>query len=401
MYMRHRFAGLFAFVLVFVLVLYAIAAFRKPIPALASRISPVATSSGTVQPSLAWPTHAEAAIGADNFGVLSTNGIQTAQPTASVAKIMTALAVLKIHPLALGEQGPTLTLTQADVDSFNAYVAEDGSVAKVAKGEQITEYQLLEAMLLPSADNIADTLAKWAYGSIASYSTVANTMAASLGMDDTHIGTTDASGYSPDTVSTAHDLVLLGEAALKNAVIAQIVAAPSAVVPVAGKEPNVNWLLGSDGINGIKTGNTDQAGGVFLFSAKQMLSGGQSVTVIGAVMDKSATLYQALNESVPLLKSAVSNFSVSTLVHSGDVMGAYNIPWAGTVDVKAAKSLNVITWHGQNLTPKITLTPISAPIAAGQPVGTVGFGITKQTVPIIATQNIPAPTWRWRLTHAW
>jgi D-alanyl-D-alanine carboxypeptidase (penicillin-binding protein 5/6) len=398
--MKRRIAGLTAIVIAAVLIAYAFAVYKKPIPALASSISPAAQVSGAAKPILQWPVRAEAAIGAEGFGVLAAHGTQKAQPTASVAKIMTALAVLRQHPLSLGEQGPVLAMTQADVDSYNAYIAEDGSVAKVVKGEKITEYQALEAMLLPSADNMADTLAKWSYGSIGSYSMAANALAASLGMNDSHFGTADASGYSPQTVSTAHDLVLLGQAALKNAVIAQIVAKPTAVVPVAGTVPNVNWLLGSYGINGIKTGNTDQAGGVFLFSARQPLSGGKSVTVIGAVMDKSATLYQALAESIPLAKSAEAGFTVSALVKAGDVMGAYNIPWSGTVDVVAAKSLSIVAWRGQDLTPKISLKPLNAPIAKGDPVGTISFGITSQTIPIVANQPIAAPTWRWRLLHA-
>lgn len=384
--------------IVVVLGLYSFIAFKKPTPAFAANIP--AVQSLVSNTGLVWPAHGEAAVGALGYGVLATNGTQKAQPTASVAKVMVALAVLKQHPLHVGQQGPTLTMTQADVDSYNAYVAKDGSVAKVTAGEQITEYQALEAMLLPSADNIADTLAIWSYGSIDAYSTAANTMANSLGMHDTHFGTTDASGYAPDTVSTAHDLLLLGQSALQNPVVAQIVAQSTATVPVAGTIRNVNWLLGEDGINGIKTGNTDQAGGVFLFSAKQTFSNGQSVTIVGVIMDPAATLQQTLDVTVPLLKSVQADFKVTTLATDGQVMGTYDVPWAGTVNAVAGSSLSTVTWQNQDISPRVTLRKLSTPIVKGTQVGTATYKVTQQTVPVLVEQNIPSPTWYWRLSHA-
>ena len=384
--------------MVLVLGTYGAAAYTKPTPALAAKTT--ADQSTTNNVSLAWPAHGEAAVGAMGYGILATHGTQKAQPTASVAKVMAALATLKAHPLKVGEQGPTLTITQADVDNYNAYVAEEGSVAKVAVGEKITEYQALQAMLLPSADNIADTLAKWSYGSISSYSSTANAMAASLGMNDTHFGTTDASGYAPDTTSTAHDLILLGQAALQDPVVAQIVSQPTATVPVAGTIQNVNWLLGKDGINGIKTGNTDQAGGVYLFSAKETFVGGQTVTILGIIMDTSATLQQTLDEAIPLLQSVESNFKLTPLVSQGQVMGTYDVPWVGAVNAVAGGSLSAVTWQGQSASPTVTLKSLDAPIVKGTQIGTVSYDkVSNQTVPVVVEQNVPSPTWHWRLSH--
>lgn len=395
--MRRHFFALSTVIVIVVLGGYAAFAYYKPTPVYAAKNITSQASINNV--SLAWPAHGEAAVGALGYGVLATNGVQKKQPTASVTKIMTALAVLKRHPLTLGEQGPTITITQSDVNSYNAYVAKDGSVAKVSIDEQITEYQALEAMLLPSADNMADTLAEWAYGSISAYSNVANSMAASLGMYHTHIGTTDASGYAPDTVSTAHDLLLLGQAALQNPVIAQIVAQPSANIPVAGTIKNVNWLLGKDGINGIKTGNTNQAGGVYLFSAKQIFSNGQSITVLGVIMDTSATLQQTLDEGVPLLTSIESNFRLTSLVAKGQLMGNYNVPWAGTIHAVADGTLHAVVWQGQDTSPIVKLQSLSAPMTKGAQVGTINYKVTHIIVPIIISQDVPRPTWSWRLTH--
>lgn len=395
--MRRQLFAVCAVVIVLVLGLYTYLAYSKPTPVFAAKPSAGQTAVGSV--SLVWPTHGEAAVGALGYGVLATHGDQKSQPTASAAKVMTALAVLKQHPLNLGQQGPTLTLTQADVDSYNAYVAVEGSVAKVSLGEQITEYQLLQAMLLPSADNIADTLAKWSYGSISSYSTAANALAVSYGMTDSHFGTTDASGYAPDTVSTAKDLLLLEQEALKDPVLAQIVSQPVATIPVAGTIKNVNWLLGEDGINGLKTGNTDQAGGVFMFSAKQSFSNGQTKTVLGVIMDTSATLQQTLDEAVPLLSSVESNFKVAQLVSSGQIMGSYSVPWEGTVNAVADGSLSAVVWQSQDITPTVTLNKLSTPIEKGAQIGTINFKVTAQTVPITVSQNVPNPSWGWRLSH--
>ncbi len=395
--MRRHFFAASAVIVVFVLGMYALLAYSKPTPVFAAKTT--ASQSMAKDIHITWPVHGEAAIGAVGYNILATNGAQKAQPTASAAKVMTALAVLRQHPLYVGEQGPTLTMTQSDVNLYNSYVAEGGSVAKVTVGEQITEYQLLEALLLPSADNIADTLARWSYGSISSYSVAANAMAASLGMNDTHFGTKDASGYAPDTVSTAHDLLLLGQAALRNPVIAQIVAQPSANIPVAGTIQNVNWLLGKDGINGIKTGNTDQAGGVYLFSAKQTFSTGQSVTILGVIMDTSATLQQTIDEAVPLLTSVESNFSVIPLVTSGQVIGSYAVPWAGTVNAVAERSLSTVVWRGQDTRPTVTLNNLNTPIKKGTQIGSISFKMTHETVPATVSRDVPSPTWGWRLKH--
>ncbi len=377
---------------------YLLLTFIKPAPVVA------ATSNfsipGTSAPGFLWPHTGEAAIGAEGYGVLAASGDQTPQPTASVAKIMNALLILKKYPLKVGEQGPTLTITRADVALYNSYVAKDGSVTRVAVGEKITEYQALQALLLPSSDNMADTLANWAYGSITDYAQTANGEAQTLGMNNTEFSTEDTSGLAPDTISTAHDLVLLGQVALQNPVIAQIVAQTKATIPVAGTIRNVNSLLGTNGINGIKTGNSNQAGGVYLFSAKQTFANGQSVTLIGAVMDTSLTLSQAMGESQPLLQTVESGFKLVTPVHKGQVIGTYRVPWGGTVNAVAAQSFSHVIWMGQNSVPKLTLLSFKAPLPKNTEVGEIDFGNNTKPVPIVTAKGVVTPGFSWRFAHA-
>jgi D-alanyl-D-alanine carboxypeptidase (penicillin-binding protein 5/6) len=267
--------------------------------------------AGTSNLKLDWPKTGEAAIGIVGQGVSGTNGAQTARPTASTAKLITALTVLKKYPLQPGQSGPSITLTLNDVKIYSQYLSEDGSSTRVLVGAQLSEYQMLEAMLIPSANNMADSLAIWAFGSLANYKVAATQTVKSLGLDSTKIGS-DASGLSPDTVSTAHNLVLVGEAAMQNPVIAQIVGTSQTTLPVAGTITNNNTLLGQDGIVGVKTGNSDEAGGVFVFAAKYSTANGQKLTIVGAVQGLP-NLPTALQVAKPLLHSAEQNISQGKL----------------------------------------------------------------------------------------
>jgi D-alanyl-D-alanine carboxypeptidase (penicillin-binding protein 5/6) len=70
------------------------------------------------------------------LGVLGTSGEMTARPTASTAKIMTALLVLEDHPLQPGEAGPLVTVTAQDVVDYQMAAQDGQSVVPVTVGEQ-------------------------------------------------------------------------------------------------------------------------------------------------------------------------------------------------------------------------------------------------------------------------
>ncbi len=348
--------------------------------------------------SLLWPSIGQSAIGATGYGVLATKGAQTPIPTASVAKLITALTVLKDKPLTGTAQGPTLVLGQSDVDIYKAYKSVGGSVAAVTVGEQITEYQVLQAMLLPSANNMADSLAIWAYGSLVAYATAGNSLLASYGLVNTHVGS-DASGFQPDSTSTASDIVKLGEIALNNPTIADIVSQSNATIPVAGNVKNVNWLLGTNGINGMKTGNSDQVGGNFLFSAKYTPAVGHDITIVGAVMGTNS-LSQAMDGAVPLLSSAQKAFSLSTVFTAGQVIGSYQVPWASSVSAVVSKDVKALAWQGQIIDkPDVVLKDLKAPADKGQTVGSINTSLTSESSNIVLSQSVAKPSVWWRLTH--
>jgi D-alanyl-D-alanine carboxypeptidase (penicillin-binding protein 5/6) len=351
---------------------------------------------------LPWPPYGESAIGTLKAGVLTTHGTQTPLPTASTAKIMCALTVLDKYPLGVDEKGPTITLGRKDVKYFNDYYVKDGSLVAIKAGEKITEHKALEAMLLPSANNMAESLAVWAYGSVADYRARANQLAKQYGLDDTHIY--DASGFSPKTTSTAADLVRLGRLALQNPLLKQIVGERVAHVPVAGKIYNVNYLVGQDGINGIKTGNNNQDHGVYLFSAIKELKNGKKVQIIGAVMG-APHLITALKAAKPLIDAAPKNFVLKSPVQEGKAYASYTIPWSGKkVSAIAGKSISFVSWGPSTIKTHVNLQSLDAinqPLALHTKVGTITVNNGNQTFtsPLVLSQNIQPPTTWWRLTH--
>src|SRR5947209_6247540 len=157
---------------------------------------------GEALPSTVWPAHGQAAVQIGQSQIQAGPN-QHVAAIASVAKVMTAYLVLRDHPLALGQDGPTTTLTDADVADTERRRGQQESVVSIAAGEQLTERQALQALLLPSANNIAAVLARWGAGSVDRFVARMNAAARSLGM--THTRYTDPSGYDDATVSTAAD----------------------------------------------------------------------------------------------------------------------------------------------------------------------------------------------------
>jgi D-alanyl-D-alanine carboxypeptidase (penicillin-binding protein 5/6) len=236
---------------------------------------------GEALPSTVWPVYGQAAFVETGRAQVRAGPNQHAAPIASVAKVMTAYLVLRDHPLGLGQDGPTITLTDADVADTDRRRAQEESIVPVAAGEHLTERQALQALLLPSANNIAVVLARWDAGSLERFVARMNATARSLGM--THTRYTDPSGYDDATVSTAADQVRIVDWAMRLPVFASIVATPSATLPVAGTVHNTNTLLGHDGFVGVKTGSDDAAGGCFAFRAIRWIDGTRT-TITGVVL---------------------------------------------------------------------------------------------------------------------
>jgi D-alanyl-D-alanine carboxypeptidase (penicillin-binding protein 5/6) len=223
------------------------------------------------------------------------------RPIASMAKVITVLAIMEKQPFELGQEGQTYTITTEDIASLNAYVAENGSTLPLLIGTELTQYQAMQRMLIASDNTMADILAERIFGSKEAYVSYAQDMLKRLGLSQTIVA--DASGFSPATVSTPSELVAIGIAALNNPVIAEIVARPQAQIPGVGTIQNTNELLGIDGVLGIKTGTTDEAGHCLLFAARYAAEDGQKMTIVGVIMgDTNAP--RLFSDSRKLLASA-------------------------------------------------------------------------------------------------
>jgi D-alanyl-D-alanine carboxypeptidase (penicillin-binding protein 5/6) len=232
-------------------------------------------------PGAVWPAFGQAAFVRAGQSQIEAGPNQHPAAIASVAKVMTAYLVLRDHPLRAGEDGPTITLTAADVADAGRRRGQEESVVSIAPGEVLTELQALQALLLPSANNIAVVLARWDAGSATRF--VARMNVAARSLDMTHTRYTDPSGYDDATVSTAADQVRIVDQAMRLPAFASIVATPSATLPVAGTVHNTNTLLGQDGFVGIKTGSDDAAGGCFAFRAIRWIDG-KRTTITGVVL---------------------------------------------------------------------------------------------------------------------
>jgi serine-type D-Ala-D-Ala carboxypeptidase (penicillin-binding protein 5/6) len=268
-------------------------------------VTPEARTAAPLRERLAavsWPADGASAAAISGFGVVYGPGATRPAPIASVAKVMTAYVILRDHPLTAAGPGPDIAVQPSEAAAYPSQVRDGDSLVPVAAGEVLTERQALEALLLPSADNMAWILARWDAGSQAAFTARMNATARQLGMTDTDY--TDPSGLASSTVSTAADQVRLGLAAMRVPALAAIAAEPAAVVPVAGLVRNYNTLLGQDGIAGLKTGSTQAAGGCVLLAAWHQ-AGGRRTLIVAATFGQPGTaqtiLPNALNAGHTLM----------------------------------------------------------------------------------------------------
>jgi serine-type D-Ala-D-Ala carboxypeptidase (penicillin-binding protein 5/6) len=349
-------------------------------------------------PALPWPDGAQSAVGATGFGVLAASPGAHPLPTASVAKVMTALVTLEQRPLRPGEQGPAITITNREVQDYQDVVAHNGSYVPVVAGETLTERQALEALMLPSANNVAILLARWISGSVPAFVSAMNARAAALGLTQTRFA--DSSGFDPATVSVPADLVRLGQRAMTNPLFAQVVDEQQAVIPVAGTISNVNTVLGHDGVVGIKTGNSDPARAVYLAAATYQPAGAQPLLVYASVqgLDTLSECFAAAQRLVDAVRSALR---VQTLVQRGQVLGRYATAWGATTTVVAGADLRILLWPGTTTTAALRTADLRVPARAGATVGrlevSAGGGVA--AVPASLDAALADPSRLWLLTR--
>jgi D-alanyl-D-alanine carboxypeptidase (penicillin-binding protein 5/6) len=386
------------------LVLVVVAAgainYLRPIPAVAPVHLLRATDviPGTA-PALPWPARGSAAVGVSGLGFVASSGNEQAIPAASVTKVMTALVLLTDKPLTTGEPGPTIAMSEVDVQSYEGDLKGGQSVVKVEVGEQLTELQLLQGMLIPSANNLAETAARWAAGSVDAFVAKMNARADALHMAHTKFA--DVSGASPASVSTPTDLLTLGVAAMQNPVFAETVAMPQVDLPVAGRVYNVDAALGRNGIVGIKTGSGLNTGANFLFAAEVTVDG-HEIVVYGCVMGQP-TLAIAFNASKGLISTVSQAVHVRRIISRNDSVATLTTPWGNGSDLVSAADVDLVEWPGMMLRQHLDAPPIviDKPLPSRTQKGMehVVLGDYDLDVPLVTADPLYPPGRFWRLTR--
>ncbi|MFD5843676.1 D-alanyl-D-alanine carboxypeptidase [Streptomyces chartreusis] len=321
-----------------------------------------------------WPADGQAALDVDGIGTFGSSGDQKPVPIASVAKVMTAYLVLRDRPLKSGDEGPNIKIDQLAEDQSNA---GQESTVNVTAGDEITQREALESILIASANNVARLLARWDAGSEKSFVAKMNAAAEDLGMTNTTY--TDPSGLNDTTVSTAVDQVKLAKAAMKFPAFREVAAMMSYDDYKGTNHSNWNQLVGKNDVVGIKTGTTTSALGNLVFAAKKEV-GGETRTIVGAVVRQPAggpentILSAALDGGDKLIRAAQGALESATILKKGDVVGYVDDGLGGRTAVVATKDVKAVGWSGLKV--KLTFAPDEVPhtAKAGTQVGTLTVG---------------------------
>ncbi|MGN0119265.1 MAG: serine hydrolase, partial [Streptomyces albidoflavus] len=338
---------------ILLLIVFAVVQSVRPLPegTLALTAEETYTFKGE-EPAMPWPTEGQATVTVDGIGSLGSYGEQKPIPIGSVAKVMTAYTILREHPVKKGTEGEMLTIdAKAQRDYENA---GQESTVKVTEGQKISVKEAIEAIMLPSANNIARQLARWdSDGDEAAFVEKMNKYADELGMENTTY--TDPSGLKETTVSSAEDQVKLGKAVMEFETFSSVVRLPNYESTTSGqREKNYNFLVPMYGVVGIKTGSTTKAGGNLLFAAEKVVDGEKQL-IIGAVFGQHAPpiLDTATARSKDLILRTQELLTSKPVVRKGDVVGHVDDGLGSTTPVVATKDVPAVGWPG--LTVKLAL----------------------------------------------
>jgi D-alanyl-D-alanine carboxypeptidase (penicillin-binding protein 5/6) len=286
-------------------------------------------------------------------------------------------------------------------------------VAPVVLGEHLSERDLLLGLMLPSANNLALTGARWIDGSVEVFVARLNARAAALGMAHTHFA--DPAGLDPRTTSTVVDLLLLGEAAVANDALVSVVSTATATLPDGTVVQNLDELLGGEpGWIGIKTGWTESASGCLLFAARRTLApGAPALTVVGAVLGQPPDA--AADAGHPELGGAftVARLSVETAFagYATAPVGPSWIPASGRVSAPWGASTGlhmtgvdrtVLLRLGQKVSLSTRLDPVPAGSRQGTDAGLVTASVEGRVIgtwTLVTDAGMDGPSPWWKLLH--
>ncbi len=317
---------------------------------------------------------------------------------ASTTKILTAILVLE-----------NCDLNEIITASYDAVMSipEGYVTANIDGDEQLTVEQLLQLLLVHSANDAANVLAEYVGGSIESFVSMMNTKVNELGLTNTHF--TNAYGLQDDNhYTTAYDLSVIMQYCLKNDDFRRIAGSTSCSIPATNKSDvrsytSTNQLLVPSNPNYYsyvtvgKTGFTTEAGECLVSCAYKNDLELICVVLGGTVVDGVSTRF---SESKTLYEYGFNNFSLKNIANPGDIITQIEVPNA-TSDTKSLELAFTDSIYAlvntsdleTNYTPEIQLhSDISAPITQGDVLGSVVYTIDgiQYTSDIVATHNVEA-----------
>ena len=359
--------------------------------AIAEEGSSIETSAGESNPSNMPSTYSPATLlmDLDSGKILYSKNANTRMYPASTTKIMTAILTIE-----------NCQLTDTAVASHNAiYSVPFGySHANIQEGEELTIEQLLNVLLIPSANDAAFILAEHIAGSVEAFSDMMNAKAVEIGCKGTHFVNPNGI-HDEDHYSTAYDLALIGKYAMQYDIFRDIASKTSYSLPATNIYPREDRLFNTTNdlikenhsksasnyyypyATAGKTGYTDAAQNCIVATAKK-----DDISLLAVVLHGERTddgLSQRALDCKSLFEYGFNNYKHEIIAHKGDTAREIEIS-GGTND---SKNLNLvyseditalvpINYDVSSITPNVKLTEnLYAPISEGTNLGSITFSI--------------------------
>ena len=309
----------------------------------------------------------------------SKNAYEKKYP-ASTTKLMTAILTLE-----------NCKLTDVVTVSHNAIfsVPVGYSHASLQEGEQLTVEQLLNVLLIPSANDAAFALAEHIAGSVDEFSTMMNNKAKELGCLNTHFVNPNGI-HNNDHYSTAYDLALIGQYAMKFDDIMRIAKISQYTLPKTNKYDRTDRIFNAtNGLitkndeyyypsaTGLKTGYTDKSGYCIVATAEK-----NGVELLEVVLG-SESISDRYEDCIKLFDYGFENYSNQNLVSSNEIIE--NVEVAGAtketknLDIVAKSNIDVLLKNNidiNSLDKKVEINGnLTAPISEGAVVGKITYTI--------------------------
>jgi len=315
---------------------------------------------------------------------------------ASITKLVTVLVGLEAAPVEAGTAGPSYTLTEADAALIDEVLEQDGTFAPAPVGLELTTKQILDLILVPSANNYAISYSRWIFGSNEAFVEAATDWLARNGLTSMHIE--EPSGLSDNNVGSASDIVRLAKIALEQPLIAEIVGQSSVDIPGLGEITTTNRLLADAGVLGVKTGTTFP-NGYSLAAAKRLDIFGRELIAVAVTLDRPDGEARAADTRAVLEAMALSGQEVA-LIEQGTPLGTVT-SWTGEeIQLLAGEGLTAVLVPGESAKRTIALDGVAAG-ERGSTVGTIRATTPagKSEVSVVTAAEISEPDFFWRFAH--